>query len=284
VSCGPSGGRPFGEEYGKEGDNVRVVGGERVWEAGSWLSGLVPGWTPFRLNVARYQSRFLSDNGRVFFDSRDALVPADVNGTWDVYEWEPVGVGGCRVGLSSGSVVFVGELAGSLDGGCVGLVSSGESSSESAFLDASVVGGRDGEGREGGGDVFFLTTSRLSKADFDNSYDVYDAHECSDGVACFGGEVEVPPACSSGDGCRPPESVQPELFGAPSSATFSGPGNVTPGTPAKVLTKAEELSKALGTCKSRYKKQPSKRSRCEAAARKKFGSKPPKKKSKSKKK
>lgn len=29
-----------------------------------------------------------ADGSRVFFDSGDAVVPGDVNGTEDVYEWE----------------------------------------------------------------------------------------------------------------------------------------------------------------------------------------------------
>jgi hypothetical protein len=40
-----------------------------------------------------YQSRRLSDGGRVFFNSDDGLVPQDVNGMEDVYEWEREGVG-----------------------------------------------------------------------------------------------------------------------------------------------------------------------------------------------
>ena len=34
--------------------------------------------------------------GRVFFDSSDALVPGDVNGLLDVYEWRENGVDGCE--------------------------------------------------------------------------------------------------------------------------------------------------------------------------------------------
>jgi hypothetical protein len=39
------------------------------------------------------QSRYLSDDGgRVFFNCSDALVPQDINGAEDVYEWEADGV------------------------------------------------------------------------------------------------------------------------------------------------------------------------------------------------
>jgi hypothetical protein len=154
-------------------------------------------------------------------------------------------------------------------------MSSGESPQESAFLDAS----------ESGGDVFFLTTAKLEpRLDYDNDIDVYDAHECTSVSPCVQPPAEGSPVCETEASCKASPTPQPALFGAPASATFSGPGNPPPGTPAKVLTKAEELSKALGTCKSRYKKQPSKRSKCEAAARKRFGTKAPRKKSKSKKK
>ena len=71
----------------------------------SWLStgprfGKVAGWRRtsrdgHRRDVgeAFYQSRYLSDSGRLFFNSSDALVPQDVNGTEDVYEYEPKATG-----------------------------------------------------------------------------------------------------------------------------------------------------------------------------------------------
>ena len=54
------------------------------------------GW-PARSRVGRrstptpplYQSRYLSNEGRLFFNSADALVPHDSNGREDVYEYEP---------------------------------------------------------------------------------------------------------------------------------------------------------------------------------------------------
>ncbi len=74
-----------------------------------------------------YQSRVLSDEGRMFFDSADALVPQDTNGKEDVYEYEP------RVASA--------ELC-ACRSGCVSLISSGTSGEESAFLDASESGAR----------------------------------------------------------------------------------------------------------------------------------------------
>ena len=47
--------------------------------------GSLPGWTSVGIEVgALYQSRYLSDSGRLFFNSADALVPQDVNGKEDV--------------------------------------------------------------------------------------------------------------------------------------------------------------------------------------------------------
>jgi len=84
-------------------------------------------------------SRGISDNGnQIFFDSPDPLVPRDVDGTRDVYEWE---------------------------NGQVYLISSGAGSQDSFFLDNS----------ESGDDVFFATSDSLVTEDTDGGYDVYDA-------------------------------------------------------------------------------------------------------------
>jgi hypothetical protein len=80
----------------------------------------------------------VSDEGRVFFNSRDALVPQDTNGKQDVYEWE---------------------------GGRVHLISSGVEDS-GAFLVSSSVSGDD---------VFINTRAQLIAADRDENADLYDA-------------------------------------------------------------------------------------------------------------
>jgi hypothetical protein len=90
-------------------------------------------------NRTPLDSRGVSEDGRrVFFDSPDALVPGDVNGRRDVYEWEA---------------------------GRVFLVSGGSGLRDSYFLDNSA----------SGGDVFFTTSDGLVAADTDGGYDVYDA-------------------------------------------------------------------------------------------------------------
>jgi hypothetical protein len=205
VSCNATGARPDGVF---DTEPRPLVDAPFVWE-GRWLAASIPGWTEPENYIddhASYESRVLSDEGRMFFNSPDALVPQGTNGKEDVYEYEPVGVGGC-------SALAQGYVAG--EGGCVSLISSGTSSEESAFLDAS----------EGGNDVFFLTAASLVARDVDSAFDVYDAHACSAASPCVSAPVPPPP-CTSGDACKPAPSLQPAIFGAPSSATFSGLGDV----------------------------------------------------------
>ena len=258
VSCDPSGARPTGVEYAKLGNGLSsLVGGDNVWESSAWLAGSVPGWTPFELNRARYQSRYLSDSGRLFFDSSVALVAADQNHGEDVFEYEPVGVGGCSGGAGSAGVVFEAQVGGA---GCVGLVSSGVATGESAFLDAS----------GNGGDVFFLTSEKLVSADVDTAYDVYDAHVCSAGSPCTAG-VSGSPACTTAGSCRAAPPAQPEVFGAPPSAQFHGPGNLAPAKAkpkSAAEVRAQELRKALAKC--RKDKLRGRRVACERAARRRF--------------
>lgn len=123
-----------------------------------------------------YRPRVLSASGnRVFFESQDALVIQDTDHRRDVYEWEAQGEGSC-----------------SREGGCVQLVSSGRSPTDSVFLDASA----------DGSDAFFGTDSSLVPQD-PGSFDAYDARE--------GGGFPVPPgfiACE-GDACQPlPEAPE----------------------------------------------------------------------------
>ncbi len=266
ASCHPTGERPSGVRIVGEGENgfhgYPLVDLPQLWTK-RWIAGLIPGWTPTGLGFALYQSRYLSNEGRLFFDSPDALSPHDPNGTWDVYEYEPEGVG--RVGgCTTESASFSRR-----SGGCIGLISSGTSNEESVFLDAS---GR-GPGGEEGEDVFFLTAAKLVPADVNTSREVYDAHVCSTAAPCGSGTA-LPPPCTTAEACRAAPSPQPSVFGAPLSATFSGAGNVAPpvGKPSTApLTRAQKLSKALKACHKKKSKR--KRAACERQARKSYGAK-----------
>jgi hypothetical protein len=236
VSCSPTGERPVGvlDEYG----NAPFVDPVGSWGGSTgthWLAGSFPGWAPGAdIENGFYQPRYLSDSGRLFFDSPEALVPQDTDGLENVYEYEPSGVGGC----TNSGASFDGRL-----GGCVSLISSGTSGEESAFFDAST----------NGDDVFFLTTSHLVPAARETGYALYDAHVCSAGSPCVVAPV-LPPACDSADSCRPAPSPQPAVFGAPASATFSGAGNVTPAVSKPAVTGKRPKAKT-----KRHKAKPKKR-------------------------
>jgi hypothetical protein len=180
----------------------------------------------------------LYEDGRVFFNSSDALVGHDTNGLQDVYEWEPEGVGSCHDAP-----------------GCVHLISSGTGDGESTFLGASA----------NGDDVFFMARDRLVAQDFDNSFDVYDAHVCTAAEPCPASLASVP-ACTSSDACKAPPSPQPAVFGAPASATFSGAGNVVPLTSSvKAKPKAKKKPRKHAKAKTKKQKQAKKRKRAKKA-------------------
>jgi hypothetical protein len=262
ASCEPSGARPSGVEYEKlEPGNGGLAGGPRgIWPEKALVAANVPGWTAISLGRARYQPRYLSDEGRLFFNTVNALVPQDTNGTQDVYEYEPPGIKGpggeedCTTAMSTYS---------ERSGGCVSLISSGSSSKESAFLDAS----------ESGDDVFFLTFSKLSALDTDEAADVYDAHVCTGASPCIAFPNVQSPPCTTEASCKAAPTPQPSIFGAPASSTFQGLGN--PGAAAAVkakakpLTRAQKLAAALKVCHK--DKQRAKRAGCEKQARKRFG-------------
>ncbi len=265
ASCNPSGERPQGvldTENSGEGDGL-LVDRPKAWDE-HWLAGSIPGWTASYFESAVYQSRYLSDSGRLFFDSADALVPQDRNhrqetidgesaevGAEDVYQYEPEDTGSCHS-----------------PGGCVALISSGAASDEheSAFLDAS----------DSGDDVFFLTSEKLVPSDLDTTFDVYDARVCGtpESEACLTSPPPPPPPCA-GEECKLPAPQAP-LFATSASATFSGTGN---GATHEVLpsktkappkpTRAQQLARALKACRKLAKKH--RRIACEAQARKRYG-------------
>jgi hypothetical protein len=262
ASCDPSGARPLGEldtgAYpGLPMDPARTWGRFGEGTSEHWVASVIPGWNEAlnpgdkHIDSPLYASRVLSDSGRLFFDSSDALVPQDVNRREDVYEYEPGGEGSCPSGQA----------------GCVALISSGQGDDDSDFVDAST----------SGDDVFFTTADRLVPADKDETVDMYDASVCgTEGThSCFPESSVVAPPCTTADSCRAAQAVQPGVFGPSGSATFSGSGNLRPlpaPTPAKPkpLSRAQKLAKALRACR---KKPRSKRSRisCEKQARKRYG-------------
>lgn len=200
ISCNPTGARPIGAVGGTE--RVPIIDPREQWNK-AIVSGAVPQPTVvFDSGFSVYQPRAAFDSGRAFFNSIDALVPADSNRNWDIYQFEPLGVGSCS-GSSAGTALS------HIPEGCVSLMSSGTGGEEAGFLDASA----------SGDDVFFITPARLSPFDQDEELDVYDAR--------VGGTTEQPaPQAECADAsCRNPGNPpsQPPV----SSEAFAGPGNVS---------------------------------------------------------
>jgi len=205
VSCDPTGARPGGV-FDPGFPTSLGVDPENAW-ANHWLAGSIPGWRPYLTSFPMYQPRVLLDSGRLFFQSPDALVPQDSNGQEDVYEYEPSGVGTC----AEQGATFVAGAA-----GCVNLVSSGVSTRESVFFDASV----------SGNDAFFSTSAKLAWSDLDEAFDVYDARSPHSSGEPVGFPQPPRPLECEGDACQgtPPTVIDK----TPSSLTFVGPGNRHP--------------------------------------------------------
>jgi hypothetical protein len=205
ASCNPAGLPPVGNSFVPMAQHLVTV-------PGGWQSTTV-------------QQRYLLDDGRVFFDSTDALLPQASNaGEADVYEYESDGVGDCT-----------------RQAGCLALISTGTSNANSLFIDSSA----------SGEDVFFLTRQSLVAEDGDEALDLYDAR-------VDGGLVPpVAPPCG-GEACRPPVTPAPSIYQAPPSATFVGAGN--PVQPANgLIIKLKPKSKRKSKSKARKRKSQAQR-------------------------
>ena len=217
VSCNPSGARPVGP---------------------SRLSEIEYGPSPFY-----YTPRNFSEDGsRLFFDSRDALVPHASNGRQNVYEYE---------------------------GGHVYLISDGAGNFDSSFVDAS----------PSGDDVFIGTADQLLPQDMDFRIDVYDARVgggfpvSASPPACDNGDSCKPPVSPQPAIFGAPASAT--FSGAGNLAPVVAVKPVAKAKP-KPETRAQKLKKALKACKKLKKK--TKRLACERQANKNYG--PVKKKAK----
>jgi hypothetical protein len=199
VSCNPTGARPRGVVTLQDG------GGQH------WSAARLPARSRALLNFPRPLS---TGSDRLFFESHEALVPGDSNGTWDVYEWEAPGTGTCTEASST---------YGEASGGCVELISSGQSPQPAKLLDAD----------PSGSNVFIGTQASLIPAD-PGLNDVYDAR--------IGGGFAEPTrtAACEGEACQGP--LAPPNDPTPASSSFEGAGNVTE-KPAKKKHKAQKKRK-----------------------------------------
>ena len=146
--------------------------------------------TGVSLNVLTLGSaprRWLLDDGRVFFQTEERLVPEDTNGKRDIYTWKD------------------GDLE---------LISSGRSTDDSRFADESADGST----------VFFATRERLSGWDTDNAVDLYAARvggglpepAARPQEACVGDDCQGPPAA--------PPALPPVASGVLAGGAAAGAG------------------------------------------------------------
>jgi hypothetical protein len=179
VSCSPAGANPEG----------------RIVQA-SANSGLL--WTAASIPAGEsqlYTPRAISEDGnRLFFNSYADILPADANGAADVYEWERPGSGSCEEGDAD---YFESS------GGCLYLISSGQSPQDSELVDASA----------DGHDVFIATGQSLLAPD-PGLIDIYD-------VRAGGGF----PAQAARQAPCEGEACQPQV----SAPNFKGPVSDVPG-------------------------------------------------------
>jgi hypothetical protein len=143
-----------------------------------------------------------ADGGRIFFETREPLVKADVDGVNDIYEWQETGGEGVPV---------------------LNLISPGTSVEYPQLIPEisprpNVLVGVSPEG----GDVFFISQDALAPgAGVGGASAIYDAR-------IGGGFVEAPgPQVCLDEACRPPPSPPP-LLGAGASIDLHGSGNVVP--------------------------------------------------------
>jgi WD40-like Beta Propeller Repeat len=145
--------------------------------------------------------RSISDDGStIAFATVEALSADDVNDAYDIYAWrEGTGVSM----ISDGHDPLGANARPAKTGG------SGTTSLEPAAMSPS------------GSDIFFSTRTQLTPGDQDQLKDVYDAR--------IGGGLPAPPATPSciGEACQAAASGPPS-FGAPTSTSLRGAGNVEP--------------------------------------------------------
>ena len=267
ASCNPSGARPAGvlDAGSANGFTGLLADQSQSWELEAphpghevdhWLAGSVPAWTGRSPADAEYQSRYLSNSGRLYFNSPDRLVPADQNQLEDVYQFEQNGVGLVREHERLRRADLRRRRRSHQGIGVPRRERHRQRRLHPHGEPARKPGPRRGPRH--------LRRARV--------------------LAVLLGPPPPPPPPCEGEGCKPPPTEVPAMPPVPPS-TAPGPGNhgtvqvlpfseSKPPVTHKTETRAQKLAKALKACKT--KRNRLKRQTCEHTARKKYG--PPTKK------
>ena len=189
------------------------------------------GTAPPPLSPSAFVHNLNPTGNRVFFESTEALVSSDTDEVKDVYEWEDQGVGSCKQA-----------------GGCVYLISSGQSAKDN-FLYAH---------SQSGDDVFFSTEDSLLGVDGGGAASIYDAK-------VGGGFAEPKEEECIADGCRPGVTPAPGLP-APAKPVLGADDNVPRQTKPKTCPKGKRKVKKNGKVRCVKKKQGKKGGKGRASA------------------
>jgi hypothetical protein len=162
--------------YGFESGQLKCVSckgevgptGEMKWLPGRGFS-LLGGQNTHEDGTGNEFPHAVLDDGTVFIETPNALLPRDANGVGDVYAWRE---------------------------GSYQLISTGTSEQPSTF----------GDSTPDGSNVYFLTTQRLVKQDTDESNDVYDDRELGGLAAQW---PPGSSAACEGEACRGTSPVPP---------------------------------------------------------------------------
>ena len=208
-SCNPTGEAPLGNS------TLRRIDGA---ETDPWLP----------------QPRYLTNQGRLFFDSRDRLSVRDTNGRIeDVYESEPNGLGSCASAQ-----------------GCVTLISPGSARSTPTSSRWAAKAEKKAP----------TSSSPPAKSwcpiDTDELIDVYDARVGGG----FASETETTRPECQGEACQP--SPNPPAETTPASAAFHGAGNLEEGgksAPRCPKGKRKVKSRGKTRCVAKHHKKKHKR-------------------------
>jgi hypothetical protein len=210
ASCDPSGARP--------------VGPSSLSQLGSHYA------------FTEYRARSFLEDGTLFFNSSDALVPGASDERQNVYDYH------------DGHVQAISNVSGA---------------SPSFFLDASA----------SGRDVFFATADDLVPQDTGTNVVVYDARvgggfpAAVSPTPCTGTDSCKPSPAPQPEVFGPPASGTFSGLGNLPPAT---PTSVTPKKKTAAELRAEKLAKALKSCRKKDKSK-KKRATCEKSARKRYG-------------